>query len=300
MHGIKYRFNDLVVFDPDESTLSLGTAGADNVIAISSVTCRLLQLFVENHGEVISRDVIFKRIWDDYGMISGNNNLNQNISKLRKIVKTLGIDDEFISTVPKTGFVLNKEIKLDVLREAEEKAQLATSPLLDETLPVSDVDKIKDPVGPSAPVPATEPVLNSPKNIKPSNSLLNKKKIYLLSFISFITLTAVMVYLLNYRMAPVAHEGYLGMVNGCKVFLVANQGESIINNKPVSEEMLKYAASKQQVCRGDEYLLIRDDVLVQTYIPGVKRLFLLKCGILREHRIEMCSGLSGESNLISN
>ncbi|MBK5075123.1 winged helix-turn-helix domain-containing protein [Budviciaceae bacterium CWB-B4] len=300
MHGIKYRFNDLVVFDPDEATLSLGDLNDDNVIAISSVTCRLLQLFVENHGEVISRDVLFKRIWDDYGMVSGNNNLNQNISKLRKIVKTLGIDDEFISTVPKTGFVLNKEIKLDVLREVEEKTQPATSPLLDEILPAGNADESRDVSERNTSLSVTEPVSNSPKKLIPSSLLLNKKKIYLLLFISLFTLVAAMAYLLNYRTAPVANEGYLGIVNGCKVFLVTNQGENIINNKPVSEEMLRYAASKQQVCRGDEYLLIRDDALVQSYIPGVKRLFLLKCEILREHRIEMCSGLGGESNLISN
>lgn len=290
MHGIKYRFNDLVVFDPDEATLSLGDLNDDNVIAISSVTCRLLQLFVENHGEVISRDVLFKRIWDDYGMISGNNNLNQNISKLRKIVKTLGIDDEFISTVPKTGFVLNKEIKLDVLREAEGEEE-PSSLGLDETLPVDDADESSDVSERNTSLSVTKPVSNSPKKLIPSSLLLNKKKIYLLFFISLITLAAAMVYLLNYRIVPVANEGYLGIVNGCKVFLVTNQGDNIINNKPVSEEMLRYAASKQQVCRGDEYLLIRDDALVQSYIPGVKRLFLLKCEILREHRIEMCSGL---------
>ncbi|MFV0548513.1 MAG: transcriptional regulator [Limnobaculum xujianqingii] len=300
MHGIKYRFNDLVVFDPDEATLSLGDLNDDNVIAISSVTCRLLQLFVENHGEVISRDVLFKRIWDDYGMVSGNNNLNQNISKLRKIVKTLGIDDEFISTVPKTGFVLNKEIKLDVLREAEEKTQPATSPLLDEILPAGNADESSDVSERNTSLSVTKPVSNSPKKLIPSSLLLNKKKIYLLLFISLFTLAAAMAYLLNYRTAPVANEGYLGIVNGCKVFLVTNQGENIINNKPVSEEMLRYAASKQQVCRGDEYLLIRDDALVQSYIPGVKRLFLLKCEILREHRIEMCSGLGSEKAIIPN
>lgn len=85
---MKYRFNDHILFDADTRTLS-PTDFSDDPISISSPSKRLLLLLIAHHGEAVGRELIFKKVWDDYGMVSSNNNLNQCVSKLRRVIKTL-------------------------------------------------------------------------------------------------------------------------------------------------------------------------------------------------------------------
>lgn len=80
---MKYRFNDHILFDADTRTLS-PTDFSDDPISISSPSKRLLLLLIAHHGEAVGRELIFKKVWDDYGMVSSNNNLNQCVSKLRR------------------------------------------------------------------------------------------------------------------------------------------------------------------------------------------------------------------------
>lgn len=93
----------------------------DEPISISNPSKRLLLLLITHHGEPVGREVIFKKVWDDYGMVSGNNNLNQCVSKLRRVIKNLGIEDEVIVTVPKVGFMLRYEIRVESCEGPEDR-----------------------------------------------------------------------------------------------------------------------------------------------------------------------------------
>ncbi|WHZ41075.1 helix-turn-helix domain-containing protein [Rahnella bonaserana] len=53
---------------------------------------RILLLLIEQQGVVVQRETFFKKVWDDYGLNASNNNLNHCISKLRKVVSTLGFE----------------------------------------------------------------------------------------------------------------------------------------------------------------------------------------------------------------
>lgn len=116
---MKYRFNDHILFDADTRTLS-PTDFSDDPISISSPSKRLLLLLIAHHGEAVGRELIFKKVWDDYGMVSSNNNLNQCVSKLRRVIKNLGVEDEVIVTVPKVGFMLRDEITIESYEDAED------------------------------------------------------------------------------------------------------------------------------------------------------------------------------------
>lgn len=116
---MKYRFNDRVLFDDDSGTL--GPSDLSNEpIPISNPAKRLLLLLIAHYGRPVERVVIFKKVWDDYGMISSNNNLNQCVSKLRRVIKVMGIDDEVIATVPRLGFMLRREILIETSQEDDE------------------------------------------------------------------------------------------------------------------------------------------------------------------------------------
>jgi len=113
-----YVIEDKIVFNPEDNTLSL----QDNTncqVTISNPARRILLLLIERHGSVVQRDTLFQKVWDDFGLVSSNNNLNHCISKLRKVINTLGHSGEVITTVPKVGFLLKKDIIISTLDIAE-------------------------------------------------------------------------------------------------------------------------------------------------------------------------------------
>jgi DNA-binding winged helix-turn-helix (wHTH) protein len=69
----------------------------------------LLSLLAENNERLVSRPVITKQIWDDYG--NADEGLTQAISYLRQV-----LDDEsklLIETIPKKGYVLHARVFYD-------------------------------------------------------------------------------------------------------------------------------------------------------------------------------------------
>src|SRR5471032_2597781 len=128
-----YVIEDKIVFNPEDNTLSL----QDNTncqVTISNPARRILLLLIERHGSVVQRDTLFQKVWDDFGLVSSNNNLNHCISKLRKVINTLGHTDDVIITVPKVGFLLKKEITISAIdaigaiNDAEEENDQVITP----------------------------------------------------------------------------------------------------------------------------------------------------------------------------
>ncbi|ENV9333498.1 winged helix-turn-helix domain-containing protein [Klebsiella aerogenes] len=111
---MKFLLNEHIVFDFDTSTI-FTEESPDDPIQISNPAKRLLYLLLSHSGEVVCREVLFKKVWDDFGMVSSNNNLNQCISKLRRILRHFNQNEEIIITVPKVGFMLNKQIVVEEL-----------------------------------------------------------------------------------------------------------------------------------------------------------------------------------------
>ncbi|NRA92451.1 MAG: winged helix-turn-helix transcriptional regulator [Psychroserpens sp.] len=74
-------------FYPEQNKL----VKAAEEISLSKKECELLEIFVENKNQIIKRDELTKRVWEDNGVIVGRS-LDTYISKLRKKLK----DDETI------------------------------------------------------------------------------------------------------------------------------------------------------------------------------------------------------------
>ncbi|MDQ4121792.1 MAG: winged helix-turn-helix domain-containing protein [Acidobacteriota bacterium] len=66
----------------------------------------LLLVLLENHGRVVSKEEIIRRVWA--GSIVEEGNLSHNIFQLRK---TLGTENKFIETVPKRGYRFVADVK---------------------------------------------------------------------------------------------------------------------------------------------------------------------------------------------
>lgn len=59
---------------------------------------------VISKNEVLNRDYLVKRVWEDYGFTSSNNSLYVAVSEIRKAFSSLGKSPQIITTIPKVGF----------------------------------------------------------------------------------------------------------------------------------------------------------------------------------------------------
>lgn len=89
-------------FYPDQNKLIKETVE----ISLSKKECELLTLFIANPNQIIKREELTKKVWEDHGVIVGRS-LDTYISKLRKKLK----DDKYIKLINIHGVGYKLEIK---------------------------------------------------------------------------------------------------------------------------------------------------------------------------------------------
>ncbi|WP_230353091.1 winged helix-turn-helix domain-containing protein [Lelliottia sp. WAP21] len=104
-----------MLFNSADHTLECGDN--DEFIKLSIPSSQLLELLILSKGELVTRDYLLTEVWDKNGLRGSNNNLNQYMSILRRTLAAHGCDNLFI-TVPKVGFRLNTEIKIEMRERA--------------------------------------------------------------------------------------------------------------------------------------------------------------------------------------
>ncbi|TNV22523.1 hypothetical protein FH968_00240 [Buttiauxella sp. B2] len=106
-----FLINDLILADESGIRLKMEPPGSTD-IKITNQSWRILALLVQEQGRTVSREILFKSIWEDFGLISSNSSLTQYVSLLRKAFNHLGLDEDLIITVPKVGFMVNPDISI--------------------------------------------------------------------------------------------------------------------------------------------------------------------------------------------
>ncbi|WP_419235993.1 winged helix-turn-helix domain-containing protein [Serratia fonticola] len=117
---MKYTINLIVVFDPEHRTLALNNNN-QTAIELSKPSCRVLNEFIKNSGDNLSRDSLLKNAWEDYGFPPSNASLNNCISVLRKSFVSLGIEKPIIITLPRVGFKMEADIHPTPKQEVDAK-----------------------------------------------------------------------------------------------------------------------------------------------------------------------------------
>lgn len=113
-----FNINAKLIYNPADGTLT--TQGSDTPDTQLSLTTSALLFFILQHPEIITREEILKKIWDNNGLTSSNSNLNQYLSMIRKTFRYYGIDN-IILTVSRGNLQLNPEITVDVLENNQEE-----------------------------------------------------------------------------------------------------------------------------------------------------------------------------------
>ena len=263
-----FTINGQIVFDSDTGMIGLIDALEERV-QISNPTKRLLLLLIQHQGEAVKREVIFKKVWDDFGMISSNNNLNQCVSKLRRLIKNFGLDDEAIVTIPKIGFMLHPQIEL------ERSADMILTPHESEPGMESDIEE-------PAESSRTDGVL---KQAKPR--LLTRAHLSLLILlIAVIALGA--AFGIWFATKPLERrEVFVGQAGTCKILM----SETLLqndNSMRLKSGVLSYAQRLKPQCSSDEYVLVIKSRTLRTWSQDLSRLYFMRCGNLRDSKSEVC------------
>lgn len=106
MTNIKdYLINNKFIFET-ESCLIFLKSETDKFIELSKPASRLLSeiIILNQQSQIATRDELLTNVWEKYGLVGSNNNLNTYISEIRKKLELIGIDPKSIVTVPKRGF----------------------------------------------------------------------------------------------------------------------------------------------------------------------------------------------------
>lgn len=114
--GMVYLIDDRLMFRPEDG--ALWPCGDEGETVILTLTMsRLLTCLLDRHGEAITRNELLYSVWDAHGLRSSNHTLNKYISVLRKHLLELGIASECITTLPRVGFMFNRDIEVQVIGE---------------------------------------------------------------------------------------------------------------------------------------------------------------------------------------
>ncbi len=153
--SIKYIINYKVLFSPDEHRLTpLGIRG-DEVILHAPVS-RILLLLLQNSGNVVRQEDIFREVWEKHGQVVAANTLYQNVSLLRKGLLSAGIIAESVRTLPKVGFIFKGKVQLH-----EEEAENSIYFPVDNQSPLSPGDTLVSETLPTKGIITPKEVLKS-------------------------------------------------------------------------------------------------------------------------------------------
>lgn len=103
-----------------------------NHIPLPSLTFDILKTLVENRGELVTKEQLFKRVWP--GRFVEENNLTVRMSELRKVLRDAA-ETRFIETVPGSGYRFVAKVK-EIIDghggQGEAFKSLAVLPLINE------------------------------------------------------------------------------------------------------------------------------------------------------------------------
>lgn len=114
---MKYVIHSTIVFDTIEYTLT-SLHNPHVSVKLSNSSGRVLEELVKYHSTntLVTREHLFVIVWKTHGLEPSNGNLNQQISLIRKIFITFGLNGASIITIPKRGLKLNDQLIVEKIK----------------------------------------------------------------------------------------------------------------------------------------------------------------------------------------
>lgn len=200
--------NDNIEFRPTKKTLT-SVKDAELSVVLTAPATRCLLLLLEAYPEIVMQQEFFKKVWEEEGMLVPTNTLYQNISIVRRGLRSVGQSNEaIIVTIPRKGFQIDDDINIACHHEDEviddPKSENSDPGAADDFIaPHKDNEKNLSRELPSACISdARETLINK----KPANKFGAK-----LSYILMLTLLALSLagYGLIFKNAPSSFSSYI-------------------------------------------------------------------------------------------
>ena len=99
----------------------------EEVLRLTPKAFDLLVVLVEEHGRTVEKDELLERVWA--GTIVEENNLNQNITALRKLLGDSRQESQYIATIPGVGYRFVAEVRKVELTQRRDDATEEPAPL---------------------------------------------------------------------------------------------------------------------------------------------------------------------------
>ena len=100
---------------------------AEEVLRLTPKAFDLLVVLVEEQGRTVEKDELLERVWA--GTIVEENNLNQNITALRKLLGDSRQESQYIATIPGVGYRFVAEVRKVELTQRRDDATEEPAPL---------------------------------------------------------------------------------------------------------------------------------------------------------------------------
>jgi len=202
---MKYIINLTVVFDSENRTLTVKN-DKQTVIELTKPATRVFNELIKSNGENLSRDVILKNAWEDFGYPASNPSLNNCISELRKSLELLGLEKKIIVTIPRIGFKIEANIQPC---QKTEHANVEDNETTNVVTLSKNSDLITDEIKPES--------LVTP--IKNKNKLL--KRINIVHFLLLLSIIAIIYLLFNRPSQTLPKESspqLIGVYKSCTIY----------------------------------------------------------------------------------
>lgn len=115
---MNWIINNSIVFRPGSKCLT-SLNDPDKKIILTSPASHFLLILLEAAPNIVSHQELFKKVWEDNGLIVPVNTLYHNISTIRRGLRDAGMPDNFIMTVSRKGFQIAENADLQRVDASE-------------------------------------------------------------------------------------------------------------------------------------------------------------------------------------
>jgi DNA-binding winged helix-turn-helix (wHTH) protein len=107
-----YLINEIILFSPEECSLTPKSGWPSGRITLHAPAAECLQLLLNHVGQPVTQKLLFAQVWEKKGAVVSTNTLYQSIASIRKGLKTAGLEEDIIRTLPKQGFQCNARVQV--------------------------------------------------------------------------------------------------------------------------------------------------------------------------------------------
>lgn len=221
MQPVIYRIDGKVIFNPVENTLS--DINELKKITIYTPATRCFLHLIEHQGEISSQQDLMYVAWEKYGMTVSPNTFYQNISNLRKALSELIGNNDIITTIKRSGLVINSTITIEKTEQQLLPVETTSSPQV-----IREEGVLSEELTP---------------HLSHGSGVLIKKMF--LPLVTIITLVIIFVAIFYARHSYVTEAEYAAKykkvavaTDGCEIFVNRDSGNDINDNSRVNPKTL--------------------------------------------------------------